>query len=169
MVQGEERKRKGVLGLRLSHLSRHQTVREHIRQRMADGEDLLVIVRSIAVDGRVIDVVGDDKDPFADHLEALENGAGDAYLSEVGQKDKPNQREHDWNWWVDRFQEKPELRGELDSATNTVLGYEANVDVYGLFERPTSVQSKDTGNPQLVFQVEDQLVAQKFIAEEPDS
>ena len=161
-MQPEERKRKGVLGIRLSHLSRQPEVRRHIRDEVAAGKDLIEIVKKMVIGEQEIKLVEDEREMFAGHLDTLIAGTGSSYLADVGDKDTSDNRNHDWDWWMKGFRDIPGLRAQLDTAVGTVLGFDQDVDVSGLFkDNTTAVLSKDSGYTELIFQVPEEVWANK--------
>ena len=158
-MQQEQMKKKSVLGIRLSYLSKIPKVRDSIETQM-QTKDLLVIMRPLIIEHEpqdvVIDVRDDEKEEFAPKLDTLAPGEelGRNYLDEdeVKQYDKRKKREHDWDWWEDAIAARPEVGDQLHAAVQAVLGHKAEVDAYGNYESPeTAVHNHDSGKPQLDF------------------
>jgi hypothetical protein len=166
-MQEQQKKKKSVLGLRFSYLSKIQDVRETIRTQMR-RRALLDIMRPFTVEhvpeDVVIDVRDDEREDFAGKLDELDpgRGLGEAYLGEdeVKNRDKREKREHDWDHWDRAVSGNEDLRGQLHRAVQTVLEYEKEVDAYGTYEAPsTAVVDHDSGRPQLDFWTTERYVA----------
>jgi hypothetical protein len=158
---------RGVLGLRLSHLSEHEAVRQSILTRVRDNEeDPLAVARSITAtvnnEDLYFDLLQDDKDLFVANLNKLlpePPRGGDRYSTEVGNSDNSEARQHDWDVWDERLQNDPNLRSQLRSAVIEVLTRNQPVRVSGEGGTQAAVVARGDGEPELVFRVPPQDLA----------
>jgi hypothetical protein len=160
----EVEKRKSVLGLRLSYLSKIPSVRQTVSTQMQQGGDLLEIMRPLTVGAVEIDVRDNDKQTFANKLNELQVALGDQYLEEPEVKDHETdgKREHDWDDWEKAFNLNEALRGQLHRVIAKALSYNREIDAYGTYRaRRRAVVEGDRENPRVEFHVEDQYTTEK--------
>lgn len=153
-MQSELKKKKSVLGIRLSYLSKIPDVRSAIQDQM-QSRNLMQLMHPLRVGYIDIDARDDEKEEFASKLDQLAPGLGlgDEYLAEpeVINHDKRERREHDWDWWQDAVKDD-NLGDQLHRAVERILGYGLEVDTYGMYEAPeTAVHDYDSGRPRLEF------------------
>jgi hypothetical protein len=131
MVEETERKKKRVIGHRLTYLSRHEGVRQAILDGMRRGEELTYIVTHLDVDGVKINVHEDQFEAFKANLNDLEQGLGDEYAGEPDLEDTKYELDYLWSKWETSVERGGTHYQKLREAVESLLGSPGRVDVTG--------------------------------------